>query len=271
MSDRGARPPTSGSSPGSSSSASLPPAVRPELDAAKASMNLRENTAELDRSVRVYVYRVHFADITVSLKGDLACCQGMLRFASRLLEAVGSAQRGLFHGKKILHGNNVSHSERKTRRIWRPNVQVLCDFVAFASSFFACFLTSMQYTSGSRWLFFYFVSPFFDYFRFLFAFRCSDSLSSFANLARSINGGHSLSHSYAWSSFVSFLFVVSSFISFCAHSVSALSHLVLCPLHQYALYSNPLIAFVRPGQDVHEPGARATVHAPADDARNAVH
>ena len=26
-------------------------------------------------------------------------------------------------GKGIVHGNNVSHSNRKTRRIWAPNTQ----------------------------------------------------------------------------------------------------------------------------------------------------
>ena len=34
------------------------------------------------------------------------------------------ANRGLYAGKEIQFGNNVSHSERKTRRTWKPNVQV---------------------------------------------------------------------------------------------------------------------------------------------------
>jgi large subunit ribosomal protein L28 len=33
------------------------------------------------------------------------------------------AERGLFAGKQRLTGNNVSFSERKTRRVWKPNVQ----------------------------------------------------------------------------------------------------------------------------------------------------
>jgi len=33
------------------------------------------------------------------------------------------AARGLYGGKEVLFGNNVSHSERKTRRRWLPNVQ----------------------------------------------------------------------------------------------------------------------------------------------------
>eukprot|EP00180_Rhodochaete_pulchella_P004842 Plantae.Rhodophyta-Rhodochaete_pulchella.ctg9983.p1 GENE.Plantae.Rhodophyta-Rhodochaete_pulchella.ctg9983~~Plantae.Rhodophyta-Rhodochaete_pulchella.ctg9983.p1 ORF type:complete len:126 (+),score=21.27 Plantae.Rhodophyta-Rhodochaete_pulchella.ctg9983:44-421(+) len=33
------------------------------------------------------------------------------------------AERGLFGGKITRFGNNVSHSERKTRRTWKPNVQ----------------------------------------------------------------------------------------------------------------------------------------------------
>eukprot|EP01138_Halocafeteria_seosinensis_P009430 gb/GECG01009638.1/.p1 GENE.gb/GECG01009638.1/~~gb/GECG01009638.1/.p1 ORF type:complete len:261 (+),score=31.16 gb/GECG01009638.1/:1-783(+) len=32
-------------------------------------------------------------------------------------------QRGLYGGKRIVFGNNVSHSERKTRRSWKPNSQ----------------------------------------------------------------------------------------------------------------------------------------------------
>jgi large subunit ribosomal protein L28 len=31
--------------------------------------------------------------------------------------------RGLFAGKHIQFGNNVSHSKRRTRRQWKPNVQ----------------------------------------------------------------------------------------------------------------------------------------------------
>mmetsp|Transcript_10033 Transcript_10033/g.13148 ORF Transcript_10033/g.13148 Transcript_10033/m.13148 type:complete len:128 (+) Transcript_10033:21-404(+) len=33
------------------------------------------------------------------------------------------AAQGLYGGKDIGFGNNVSHSERKTRRSWKPNVQ----------------------------------------------------------------------------------------------------------------------------------------------------
>jgi large subunit ribosomal protein L28 len=33
------------------------------------------------------------------------------------------AQRGLFAGKTRMTGNNVSFSEKKTRRCWKPNVQ----------------------------------------------------------------------------------------------------------------------------------------------------
>ncbi|KAF2078356.1 hypothetical protein CYY_000340 [Polysphondylium violaceum] len=34
------------------------------------------------------------------------------------------AQRGLFGGKEILFGNNVSFSNKRTRRHWKPNVQM---------------------------------------------------------------------------------------------------------------------------------------------------
>jgi large subunit ribosomal protein L28 len=33
-------------------------------------------------------------------------------------------QRGLYGGKRIRFGNNVSFSERKTRRNWKPNKQI---------------------------------------------------------------------------------------------------------------------------------------------------
>eukprot|EP00605_Chrysophyceae_sp_TOSAG23-4_P002868 GSChrysophyteH1.ASY1.ANO1.3159.1 assembled CDS len=48
------------------------------------------------------------------------------------------AKNGLYHGKDIQFGNNVSHSMRHTRRRWNPNVQnkrvfseALDDFVRF--------------------------------------------------------------------------------------------------------------------------------------------
>jgi ribosomal protein L28 len=34
-----------------------------------------------------------------------------------------AAKRGIFCGKEIGFGNKVSHSKRKTRRSWKPNVQ----------------------------------------------------------------------------------------------------------------------------------------------------
>jgi len=33
------------------------------------------------------------------------------------------AQRGLYGGKHILFGNTISHSEKRNRRSWKPNVQ----------------------------------------------------------------------------------------------------------------------------------------------------
>eukprot|EP01112_Ceratiomyxa_fruticulosa_P000819 TRINITY_DN10757_c0_g2_i1.p1 TRINITY_DN10757_c0_g2~~TRINITY_DN10757_c0_g2_i1.p1 ORF type:complete len:158 (-),score=16.97 TRINITY_DN10757_c0_g2_i1:120-527(-) len=35
----------------------------------------------------------------------------------------GRAKRGLFHGRSIVYGNNVSFSNKKTRTRWMPNVQ----------------------------------------------------------------------------------------------------------------------------------------------------
>lgn len=36
---------------------------------------------------------------------------------------MGRASRGLYGGKEVIFGNNVSFSNRKTRRRWNPNVQ----------------------------------------------------------------------------------------------------------------------------------------------------
>eukprot|EP00026_Physarum_polycephalum_P013963 Phypoly_transcript_14425.p1 GENE.Phypoly_transcript_14425~~Phypoly_transcript_14425.p1 ORF type:complete len:170 (+),score=11.07 Phypoly_transcript_14425:235-744(+) len=35
------------------------------------------------------------------------------------------AQRGLYGGKRIMFGNTISHSERRHRRSWKPNVQMI--------------------------------------------------------------------------------------------------------------------------------------------------
>merc|ERR1711934_58673 len=37
--------------------------------------------------------------------------------------AMGRARRGLYEGKEVRFGNNVSFSKRRTRRNWKPNVQ----------------------------------------------------------------------------------------------------------------------------------------------------
>ena len=49
------------------------------------------------------------------------------------------AAKGLYGGRDVGFGNKVSHSERKTRRMWKPNVQkkrlwseALGDFVRFS-------------------------------------------------------------------------------------------------------------------------------------------
>ena len=36
---------------------------------------------------------------------------------------LGRARRGLYEGRTVMSGNNVSHSKRRTRRKWKPNVQ----------------------------------------------------------------------------------------------------------------------------------------------------
>merc|ERR1711865_103299 len=45
---------------------------------------------------------------------------GMLHMAR---SAMGRAKRGLYEGKEVRFGNNVSFSKRRTRRRWNPNVQ----------------------------------------------------------------------------------------------------------------------------------------------------
>ena len=49
------------------------------------------------------------------------------------------AAKGLYAGRDVGFGNKVSHSERKTRRMWKPNVQkkrlwseALQDFIRFS-------------------------------------------------------------------------------------------------------------------------------------------
>ena len=38
-------------------------------------------------------------------------------------QPLNRARRGLYGGKRVIFGNNVSHSKRRTRRKWSPNVQ----------------------------------------------------------------------------------------------------------------------------------------------------
>jgi large subunit ribosomal protein L28 len=38
-------------------------------------------------------------------------------------QPLNRARRGLYGGKRVIFGNNVSHSKRRTRRRWKPNVQ----------------------------------------------------------------------------------------------------------------------------------------------------
>mmetsp|Transcript_21154 Transcript_21154/g.27752 ORF Transcript_21154/g.27752 Transcript_21154/m.27752 type:complete len:119 (+) Transcript_21154:90-446(+) len=59
-------------------------------------------------------------------------------FVARFIRGSGRAARGLFAGRDVGFGNKVSHSERKTRRKWKPNVQkkrlwsdILDDWVRF--------------------------------------------------------------------------------------------------------------------------------------------
>ena len=43
---------------------------------------------------------------------------------SRGMAYMKRRQRGLYGPKEVRFGNNVSHSVRRTRRMWKPNVQV---------------------------------------------------------------------------------------------------------------------------------------------------
>ena len=38
-------------------------------------------------------------------------------------QPLNRARRGLYGGKRVIFGNNVSHSKRRTRRSCKPNVQ----------------------------------------------------------------------------------------------------------------------------------------------------
>merc|ERR1711907_299513 len=52
------------------------------------------------------------------------CHKGMLQQMMNLARsAMGRARRGLYEGKEVRFGNNVSFSKRRTRRNWKPNAQ----------------------------------------------------------------------------------------------------------------------------------------------------
>lgn len=59
----------------------------------------------------------------MSMQGILS---RVLRADKRCKKTVvmGRAKRGLFHGRHIGFGNTVSHSEQRSRRTWKPNVQI---------------------------------------------------------------------------------------------------------------------------------------------------
>merc|ERR1711865_1133440 len=48
----------------------------------------------------------------------------MLRELAQMVRGtLGRADRGLYGGKKVMSGNNVSFSKNRTKRKWKPNVQ----------------------------------------------------------------------------------------------------------------------------------------------------
>lgn len=51
------------------------------------------------------------------------CSQPTLKGPLPREPIMNRAKRGLFHGKHIMFGNHVAHSERKCRRTWLPNIQ----------------------------------------------------------------------------------------------------------------------------------------------------
>lgn len=48
--------------------------------------------------------------------------------AADVIPKMGRARRGMYGGKEVMFGNRVSHSQRKTRRRWNPNVQQVALF-----------------------------------------------------------------------------------------------------------------------------------------------
>ncbi|CEP03912.1 Large ribosomal subunit protein bL28c [Plasmodiophora brassicae] len=56
--------------------------------------------------------------------GGRRAAMSSIKSAMLMMRAIpGRASRALYGGKQKLFGNNVSHSNRKTRRCWNPNVQ----------------------------------------------------------------------------------------------------------------------------------------------------
>merc|ERR1711924_279041 len=47
----------------------------------------------------------------------------MEQLASLVRGSTHRANRGLYHGKTVISGNNVSFSKNRTRRKWKPNKQ----------------------------------------------------------------------------------------------------------------------------------------------------
>eukprot|EP00297_Palpitomonas_bilix_P014465 CAMPEP_0113867550 /NCGR_PEP_ID=MMETSP0780_2-20120614/483_1 /TAXON_ID=652834 /ORGANISM="Palpitomonas bilix" /LENGTH=138 /DNA_ID=CAMNT_0000852509 /DNA_START=77 /DNA_END=493 /DNA_ORIENTATION=+ /assembly_acc=CAM_ASM_000599 len=74
-----------------------------------------------------------FQAVQCSVRAMTSAVSGMMSQAQVATYAtktpvMGRAKRGLFGGKDVMTGNNVSFSNRKTRRTWKPNVQTKAFF-----------------------------------------------------------------------------------------------------------------------------------------------
>jgi large subunit ribosomal protein L28 len=82
-------------------------------------MSLASNTRQMLRST--------FTGTTLSPLSSLSSLPSSLFLFSSSFstqpQPLNRARRGLYGGKRVLTGNNVSFSKRRTKRRWNPNVQ----------------------------------------------------------------------------------------------------------------------------------------------------
>jgi len=84
-----------------------------------------------------YIYRIRLEMLASTMRATMPLSRGIMFNVSKnknasifdqMMGARGMAymnrrKRGLYGKKETRYGNNVSHSLRRTRRVWRPNIQ----------------------------------------------------------------------------------------------------------------------------------------------------